>query len=291
MKPICFSPLRRNPILNTSIKTLLTAAALAVGVAGSASAATYTWTGAGVDANDLDAADNWTGGLVPASGNKLGTGPSTVGGASDLISFDSETATALPTGNIEAVRISSNGTQFPSFELLNGTLNFNRAEVWSHPGTTITIGDGDLSTAAQINFIATINLARLSSGTTYAINADGTLQINANFTFSSTTNTVVNLLGGSVNSDGAVLSGLTNQATNFVSFQSADSTFTAEFGGQFADITDVTAQLGDSFKDTTGNGLAAVDNLDGSFTVSVVPEPGAPLLGALGVLLLLRRRR
>jgi len=268
---------------------------------GSANAATFTWTGSGA-ANDLDDVNNWSwdgGGSLttaPASGAKLGTGPSTIGGSGDLISFDSDTAT-LPTANIDIVRIASNGTQLPNFELLNGTLNFNRAENWSHAGSTFTIGDGDLTTAAQANFIATINLGRFDTGKTYILNADGTLQIDANFTWGSVNDVVANLLGGSINSDGAVSSGLASNATNFVSFQSVDSSFTAAFGGEFTTATEVTDEFGSSFRlggalaSDPGASLQYTDNLDGTFTVSAVPEPGSLALLAAGGLLIASRRR
>lgn len=274
-------------------KTILAAAlGLATLTIPSVNAATYVWTGAGVDVNDIDAADNWTAAGVPADGVKIGTGPSTVGGAGDLISFDSETATAMPTVSIDAVRIASNGTQLPNFELLNGTLNFNRADVWAHPNSTFTIGDGDMTTLAQANFIATVNLARLGS-MTYNINADGTLQINAGFLWSSGSNNMVaNLFGGSIISTGAVTSGLKADANSFMSFQSAASSFTAAFGGEFADLTEVTSQFGVSFLNDTGSGfLSAVDN-GSTFTVSVIPEPSsfALTMVALGGVLLRRRR-
>ena len=123
------------------------------------------------------------------------------------------------------------------------------------------------------------------------MNADGTLQIAENFVWGSFNDVVANLLGGSINSVGSVTSGLDSNASNFVSFQSADSTFTAAFGGEFANLAAVTAALGDSFKDTTGYGLTAVDN-GTTFTVSVIPEPSTTaLLGLGGLALILRRRK
>lgn len=259
---------------------------------GTANAATFIWTGAGVDSNDLDAADNWTAAGVPAAGNKLGTGPSTVGTSTDLISFDSETATALPTSNVDIVRIASNGTQLPNFELLNGSLNFNRAENWSFANTTFTIGDGDLTNSAVANFNATINLNRFGGLTTYVINTDGTLNIATNFTWDSGADTVVQLNGGTVDASGTV-TGLTNRAGSFVSFDALDSSFTATFGGVFADLTAVTDQFGDSFTAANNWTLAATDNGDNSFTVTAVPEPSsfALLAGCFGLTWIMLRRR
>ena len=275
---------------HTRIKPILTVALLATLTAATSSAATYTWTGAGADSNVIDAADNWANGDVAASGKKLGTGPATVGGATDTISFDSETATALPTSPVEAVRISS-GNQFPNFELLNGTLNFNRGQVWAHPSTTFTIGDGDSTTAAQANFENQVDFGKLAA-VTYNIESDGTLQINDNFVYSSLNGTVMNLLGGSINSTGSVSNGLTNQAGNVISFQSFDSSFTAAFGGQFATITDVNDQLDDSFTRTVGSAWSVTDN-GSTFTVAPVPEPSsfALIAGMFGLTWVMLRRR
>jgi len=141
----------------------------------------------------------------------------------------------------------------PNFQLLNGSLDFSRARNWGLGGTTFTIGDGDMTTTAQANYNGSgIVLKDTYSPVTYAINADGTLKINGSFTWTTGEIAVVNLLGGSVNSTGAVLAGLTDNANNFISFQSVSSSFTAAFGGQFADLTAVTDQFGISFRNDSG---------------------------------------
>jgi len=120
----------------------------------------------------------------------------------------------------------------PNFQLLNGSLDFSRARNWGLGGTTFTIGDGDMTTTAQANYNGSgIVLKDTYSPVTYAINADGTLKINGSFTWTTGEIAVVNLLGGSVNSTGAVLAGLTDNANNFISFQSVSCSFTAAFGG------------------------------------------------------------
>ena len=279
--------------MNIRKTSLAAALGLATLTISSVNAATYVWTGAGADSNVLAADDNWTWDGVgavtaPASANKLGTSS-----ASDTIIFDSETATAMPTTNIDLVRISSAPVALPNFQLLNGSLDFNRAKNWGLGGTTFTIGDGDMTTTAQANFNGSgIILKDVLSPVTYAINADGTLKVNGSFTWTTGETAVVNLLGGSVNSTGAVLGGLTDNANNFISFQSDTSSFTAAYGGQFADFTAVTSQFGDSFKNDSGSGaLRAFDN-GSTFTV-MVPEPSSFgfLAGMFGLTLVMLRRR
>jgi len=151
-----------------------------------------------------------------------------------------------------------------------------------------------MTTTAQANYNGSgIVLKDTYSPVTYAINADGTLKINGSFTWTTGEIAVVNLLGGSVNSTGAVLAGLTDNANNFISFQSVSSSFTAAFGGQFADLTAVTDQFGISFRNDSGLGaLGVVDNGDLTFTVTV-PESSsfALLAGMFGLTCVMLRRR
>jgi len=68
------------------------------------------------------------------------------------------------------------------------------------------------------------------------------------------------------------------------------NSFTADFGGSFANIAAVNAALGTRFTASGGGALQAVDN-GGSFTVSLIPEPATMSLLAIGAVALLRRRR
>lgn len=252
----------------------------------------YNWTGgAGSGSNWYDTG-NWDGGVAPgASGDRM-----QVTDAGDLAVFDSETAVGgyITPFAFNMLRSTSSGPYPPSISILNGTLNWGFSANQAI-GSTFTVGDGDLGTMATLNLDNTIYLNHgTSSSKSYVVNADGTLALGAdvlNWSSGGGLTTVARLVGGTMNISGAVNGNLTNVAGNYVNFEAPGSTFTASYGGQFADLTAVSGQIGDSFKDTTGFGLAAIDNGGTTFTVSVVPEPSAALLGALGLLALLRRRR
>lgn len=253
-------------------------------------AATFLWTGLGV-ANDLDDASNWDQATPPASGSKIGTTSSL-----DIIRFDSDSAT-LPTTNLDIVRISS-GNKLPNFELLNGTLNINRAENWGWGGTAFTIGDSNMTTLAQANFAAgTVNLNRDGGSKTYIINADGTLKFNANFIFGQN-NSRIRLLGGAVDGSGRTVTGdLINNGSNYVIFESFDSTFTLNYGGQLANAAAVTDAFGDSFRlggalESDPNAqLSIVSDNGTTFVVGVIPEPSSALLLISGLGFFCLRRR
>lgn len=251
---------------------------------------TYVWTNGGV-ANDLDDPNNWNQASAPASGSKIGTTDAT-----DIIRFNSETAT-LPTANIDLVRI--NPAKPPNIELLNGTLNFNRAENWQWGGTTFTIGDGNMTALAQANFTnGTINLNRDAATLTYLINADGTLHLNNQFQIQQD-NTTIRLNGGFFDGTGQIVTaGLTNVGSNYFSFEALGSTFTLNYGGQLANATAVTDAFGDSFR--LGGSLALDPNASLTFTdngtsftigVSLIPEPASLALLGMGTLLIASRRR
>ena len=90
--------------------------------------------------------------------------------------------------------------------------------------------------------------------------------------------------------------GLAGDAGDFVRFDAIGSTFTAEFGDgsttNFLNLAAVNAEFGASFINNTAGTMISADNGDGSFTVSIIPEPGSlALLGIGGLMLGLRRRR
>lgn len=276
-------------------KTLSILAVTAASVS-TVSAVTYIWTGGGGSGTDWYDVANWDGGVAPSQGSKKISSP-TATAATDIAIFDSESALLgyMPTGNIELVRV-SNSFYPPNIDLRNGTLNLSRAENYGY-GTTYTVGDGDLTTSAVFNMAATINLNRAGSSLkTYVVNADGTLSFGSNFTWSSG-DAVVQLLGGALNTNGNTISGMTDDAGEYASFEAAGSTFTAGFGGSFLDETAVTDAFGDSFRlggalASNGSSLSYTNNGNGTFTVNAVPEPTTTaLLGLGGLALILRRRR
>lgn len=283
--------------MNRYTKTLLAVLAASAIFAGSANATTiYTWTGAdfandGTWQNDL----NWSGGVAPDGvTDQLSTDTAT-----DVVIFDSETAVGgnLPSNAILTRNSFTGSFKNPQIDLRNGTLNFvtNSFDNWGWSGiTTMIVGDGNLTTSAIAN-LGYRNLNRDPNGIkTYVVNSDGTLnvvgQITA-FSFDGAKDTVIQLNGGSFTVGGLINSNLTNDPGDFISFNAVGSTFTADFGGQFADLATVIGQFGDSLVDNSGSGLLATDNGDGSFTVSVIPEPASLVLLGMGSLLIASRRR
>jgi hypothetical protein len=272
---------------NAILLCTLGLAAVIAAVGGTADATTiYTWTNGGV-ANDIDDPNNWDQATAPASGSKLGN--VSVG---DIIRFDSEAAT-LPTTNIDLVRIGG-GNAMSNFDLRNGSLNFNRAEVYHLGSTTFTVGDGDMTTLARANFSnGTINLNRDGGAITYVVNADGTMKMNNNIDFGQR-NSVVRLVGGYFDGSGrTVNSNFTNFGENYVSFEEVGSTFTVNYGGQLPNLAEVqnnagsgrSFRLGGALASNPNASLSVIDN-GSSFTVGVVavPEPGGFGLAAAGLL-------
>lgn len=259
-------------------------------MAASAQAAVFTWTGNG-DVNDWQDTANWVSGSVPNSySGQLSTLSS-----SDVVVFDSETATAMPAGSILTRTSWTSGGKNPQVQVLNGQVTFSNNLNWGWSGiTTFIVGDGDMNTLAVADTGYT-NLNRDPNGIkTYVVNADGTLKFRNNLTVwsdAAAKDAQIQLNGGTVLFLGTINANLTNDADDLVSFNSAGSTFTAKFGGEFADLSAVTAQFGYSFVDTTGTGLAATNNGDGTFTVTLVPEPASLAMGLLGLTMLAGRRR
>jgi hypothetical protein len=279
-----------------------------IALAGTAHAA-FEWTGgAGGGSNWYDAA-NWQSGSVPnaddsdsATSSDYAIGSESAG---EIVSWDSETASHMPT----AVLSNSNdwfggGWHLsPATHVKNGTINYGAvgADWWSDGSTAIDlqVGDGDMATAASVNLgWSMVNrfLKNSGNGLAMKVNADGTVNQVTDLTYrdAQSWDTTIKLNGGDWVVDGNVTKLATgdNVSTRTVSFDAAGAEFTANFGGDFADISAVNAELGDSFVDTTGGGLAATDNGDGTFTVTVVPEPAsAALMGFGGLMLLPRRRR
>lgn len=108
-----------------------------------------------------------------------------------------------------------------------------------------------------------------------------------------TTQTTVKLSGGGrMTVDGYIDNMLDTGAT--VDLLDPFSTFTAGFGGEFLDLSAVEAAIGSEFISSTGWSVRATDNLDGSFTLTAVPEPSTGALLtvlAAAVVGLPRRRR
>jgi hypothetical protein len=251
------------------------------------------WTGAdGATDATWQNSLNWAGGDAPDGvANQLSTVSST-----DVVVFNSETVTFMPSNSITTRNSFTGSFKNPQIQVLNGEVTFNGIENWGWSGiTSFIVGDGDMTNLAVADTDFR-NLNRDPSGIkTYAVNADGTLKFRrsaSTWSYSGAKDAQIQLNGGAVLFDGSISGDFVSDAGDFVSFNSAGSTLTANFGGSFADLTAITNQFAAGFVDTTGNGLAATDNSDGTYTISVVPEPSTTaLLGLGGLALILRRRK
>ena len=275
--------------------------AAAFGFAVSSANAAFVWTGAA--GGNWYAAGNWQSGNVPNANdaddpdtNVYAVGSENEG---EIVTFDSETATgALPTAILD-----NGGDWFgagwhlsPATHVKNGTINLgNSNEYWIDglAAIDLEVGDGDMGTSATLN-LGKGQLYRHANsggnGLVIKVNADGIVNQSLNMVMNNN-NTTINLNGGQYNVAGTVQN-LTSSSGYSISFDALGASFTANFGQDFADIAAVNSELGVSFVDTTATGLTATDNLDGTFTVGLVPEPSTTaLLGLGGLALILRRRK
>jgi hypothetical protein len=202
----------------------------------------------------------------------------------------------------------------PQFDLLHGSISFS-AVGFSGSGLvkkatqswTNTVGDGNTANgSASLTYLGGFSqgIHRDQRGTMFwTVNADGTLVFDSR---SATTliidygldrNSIFNLNGGAMVSLDAIdmLRNSTAAGNSVIDFQAVGSSFTADFGADFADLASVQAAIDNSvfFTSTTSKPLGVTDNTDGTFTVlAAVPEPSTTaLLGLGGFALILRRRK
>jgi len=285
---------------------------------GVAQASMFVWTGA--TNNALNVAGNWlVDGSVPASApagsnNGLDGTPAD----DDTLLFDNED-TNWVRNPISGIYVYS--AHDGSLDFANGSYTFkgdrnsyrNRADVTS--GITMTVGDGDGTTAASVSTGLSMLNAGGTAAKTYVVHSDGTLiignnaQNNAGYTIwsgggstgSDSLDTVIQILGGTVISGMIYEAPLTGDAGDYASFEAIGSTLTFDAGTagvSFGSLTDVTDQFGDSFRlggllsSANAELQATYDSVENTFTVTaIVPEPATLSLLAIGGLLMIRRRR
>jgi hypothetical protein len=136
--------------LSKQFKTLLPLATLA-GLAlttGTGLAASYVWTGADVaDDATWQNDDNWSGGVAPEGiTDRLSTNSS-----ADVVVFNSETASVMPSNNIEINNENTPAFRNPQIQVLNGTVTFTGGKNWGWSGTSFMVGDGNMATLAVAN--------------------------------------------------------------------------------------------------------------------------------------------
>ncbi|WP_083913014.1 PEP-CTERM sorting domain-containing protein [Rubritalea marina] len=264
---------------------------------GITSAATYIWNG---NANDQDwlNSGNWAGGSAPSSLSSP-TGPDNF----DTIIFDGSN---MPTANIPSFSsdLSTNASnlQFNSGGsfALDLSSSFDDGPISKTSRTWLTVGDGlGLAGDVTVNINNASYLLRRYKDTTlnYQVNADGILNINSGLTLYGDNNKHVTftLNGGSLISTGSVDErfDIGNNLTNsYFQFDAAGSSFTANYGGAYANFASLQADTNNNLRVGAGLALDFQDN-GASFTVTAtaVPEPSSLALVGLSTLTLLTRRR
>lgn len=241
-----------------------------------------TWTGAG-DGTSWNDGANW-GGTAPGQTGTL-----------VIDTTDTITNVYLDTGTSTY----SNGATFRGTANLNqGTIEIDHYFGTGPSGGGFNIGDGSGTDDAIVNIVdgGTWEFDRHSGGT-YTVNilSDGQLNATGTGKFQTYANTdtrqwVINVDGGKLTSEaawnmrgsgaddnqinlsngatanvGAIT--LTNTEINF-SDADVDNSFTASFGGSFADIAAVQAAVGTTFTSTNGLFVSAADNGDGTFSLT-----------------------
>jgi hypothetical protein len=180
--------------------------------------------------------------------------------------------------------------------LVNGTLT----------NSSVTVNGGTLGGTGSISGTTTINTTGvLSPGASIGTFATGTLNLNSGSTVLyelNTTATTADLLNvnGDLSFDGSVTLSLVDLGTSSVlatdtkfSLISYFGSWDGEFFNGYADDSTFTfsgnewrINYNDTSAGSVNGGLYA-----NAVTLTVVPEPGAALLGGLGLLALLHRRR
>ena len=286
--------------MKTSLKSLFVGIFLS---AMPAHAVVYTWSGLAAD-GDWANAGNWDGNGVPVDFQGGSAGLEFETSTSDRIVINSSLANS-PATNVPALYALNGTSATPAIDVLNGSVTFDisssiSGEVVLVGAYTSTIGDGNAGNGTATLTYNTNSWFHRTGGTmATTINSDGALVFNdPTFSLSYNTDRIyeATLAGGSITILGEVTDILRNDpgvGSNWFDFTQAGASFTADFGGDLADLATVNGYIGAAnlFRSSTALTLQATDNMDGSFTVTTIPEPSAALLGGMGVLLLLRRRR
>jgi len=254
------------------------------------------WTGEAND-GDWNNAANWAYGRIPVD-NAPGTG--NLDGLTvpynEFIVFD---GTNMPTQNVPQFGGDLSGDKdTPTLRFKRGgafTMSVTGRDdgFWSNTRlnrTVLTVGDGISGGIEDVTVtIANMSgsLIRHETGMThnFRINADGTLIIAGNASFSSEPLnrwSTMELDGGKVVVQGFV-TGLTQHANHTVKFFSTAGSFTARFGGSFADLAAVNNSLGVDFigvAEADEMRFVAFNNGDNTFTVryELIPPPGTLIL-------------
>lgn len=278
-------------------------ALVAIAMSGISYGELYTWNGS-VDA-DWANAGNWDGALVSTSLATAGT--TWNANELDTITFN---GSIMPSSNIPTFAgwegcdnmIFNDGGTFTVDLSTTGD-----AGVVGKPRTFLTVGDGVGSAASVTVNVTGGILNRHTNGASpldpvnYLVNSDGVLNIGSLALYGDMgKNVTFEMNGGSLVADDVVAlnwnldhadNGNSYKTTSYFSFNAEGSSFTADFGGIYTDIDAVTTDTYDHLREGSGITLEYADNLDGSFTVTAIPEPATlGLVAAFGGGILFIRR-
>jgi len=286
-------------ITSLALPGMTAVAALLIGLAVPAGAATLTWEGDGGGAGDdhsWNDADNW-GGTAP--------------GYYDTLNIDTD-------DTIDNVYRNTVPNTYYHGSTWRGVVHLDRGiitiddDFCSGNTAVFNLGDGTGTADAIVNVTSGgyWQFDRHGNGLyTVNIKSDGQLNASGSGYFRdygghSNRSWEINVDGGSITSaanwnmsDGsgydANLLNLSNGATvnvgaitvheeviDFASYQTS-GTFTAKFGASFPNIASVQNSLGSTFTASSGGPLNALDNGDGTFTVYNTPEPTTLLIWSL----------
>jgi len=284
--------------MKSTLMSVFTMSALSI----TAHGVVYVWSGA-ID-SDWNNAANWDANGVPVDDHTSG---GLTLNTNDSVVFS---GTIMPSNNpgfgSNFDSTNSGKWSVPTMEFNSGgSIDFNLTSSHNNGMFTnlpsgsygtrdiLTVGDGITGGTEDVtvNLTEGMMLNRHANGIhNFIVNADGTLNMaGAIAPRAAPRGYLITVNGGTVDIDGNA--GGLNDAHNTVDFTDFGGTFTADYGS-FADIAAVTSALGTDFLNNTSGTLLATDNGDGSYTVSVVPEPSSTaLLGLGGLALILRRRK
>ena len=240
------------------------------------------WTGAAGD-QDWSNTTNWVRGMVPVDS---APGTNELEGLNlrydDVIVFDGNN---LPTNAPGLGGHSVSDADTPSMVFNSGgTIDLalvGSSNIWTQSGvatrTAFTVGDGigGGDEDVVLNLTMADELKRYSSGHhNFMVNSDGTLNIfpssRLKFSSSSSRTSSFTIHKGKVVIHESV-TGLSDYAGSFVEFTADGGAFSAQYGGNFANIAAVESSLGTDFIDSTGRDGAVLEAIDegSTFTVTV----------------------